>query len=203
MKKTIDLDQWMTSFIQEIEDHTKYLNGLDTAIGDGDHGDNMNIGVTKLDEYIDMHIKSSKRTLEDAKELFSIMSVVFLSNIEGASGPLYAAAFKRMAEVWDEEDYSLSQIIKAGAEAIANLGEAEFGDKTMLDVWHKIPELIEADELTNEKIDQLVADTENRLAVWGRASYFGPRSIGHIDPGAQSSAYFFKALIRGLETIRG
>ena len=199
MEKTMNLDRWMTSFIQEIEDQTEYLNGLDTAIGDGDHGDNMNIGVTKLDEYIDMHVKSSKRTLEDPKELFNIMSVVFLSNIEGASGPLYAAAFKQMAEVWNNDDYSLSQIIEAGAEAIATLGEAEFGDKTMLDVWYKIPELIEEDRLTKEKIDRLVADTENRLAVWGRASYFGPRSIGHIDPGAQSSAYFFKAMIEAIE----
>ena len=198
MKKTINLNQWMATFINKIKEEKKYLNGLDTAIGDGDHGDNMDLGVTKLEEYIEMHVKSSEENLDDPKELFNIMSVVFLSNIEGASGPLYAAAFKQMAEVW-EEDHSLSQIIKAGAEAISTLGEAQFGDKTMLDVWDKIPELIEAENLTKENIEQLVADTENRLAVWGRASYYGPRSVGHLDPGAQSSAYFFEAMLDAIE----
>ena len=65
--------------------------------------------------------------------------------------------------------------------------------------WDKIPELIEAENLTKENIEQLVADTENRLAVWGRASYYGPRSVGHLDPGAQSSAYFFEAMLDAIE----
>lgn len=199
MKTNINLNKWMDLFIEKILDHTVYLNGLDTAIGDGDHGDNMKNGVLKLESYIQMHLESSDRKIEDPKELLNIMSVLFLSNIEGASGPLYAAAFKNMAEIWENDGVPLNEIIQAGSEGIKRLGHAEVGEKTMLDVWCGVYELIENNMLTIDNVQKEVLFTKDKEAKKGRASYFGERSIGHIDPGAQSSGYFFEAMIEALE----
>lgn len=198
MKSDINLNNWMASFIGKIISQTDYLNGLDTAIGDGDHGDNMRSGVLKLKSYIQMHMDSSDRNIENPKELLNIMSVLFLSNIDGASGPLYAAAFKNMAQIWDNEEVPLNEIILSGVEGIKKIGHCEVGDKTMLDVWHGVYELLTNESLTIEGIQKQVLNTKNTLAKKGRASYFGDRSIGHIDPGAQSSGYFFEAMVESV-----
>lgn len=199
MKADIKLDKWINSFIKKIMSNTEYLNGLDTAIGDGDHGDNIHTGVIKLNSYIQLHVESSDRNVENPKELFNIMSVLFLSNIEGASGPLYAAAFKNMAQSWDIDGISLSEIILSGIEGIKKIGHCEVGDKTMLDVWYGVYKLLKDNSLTKEGIQDQVKNTKDKLAKKGRASYFGERSIGHIDPGAQSSGYFFEAMVESVE----
>lgn len=198
MKSNINLKVCIDRFIEKLLTNTDYLNGLDTAIGDGDHGDNMKDGALKLNSYIKMHIESSDNTIDDPKELFNIMSVVFLSNINGASGPLYAAAFKNMSQVWNDHS-ELKDVVKSGIEGIQRIGNCEVGDKTMLDVWDGVYKLLEKHELNIENVQELVEDTKDRIAKKGRASYFGDRSIGHIDPGAQSSGYFFEAMLEALK----
>lgn len=198
MKSEISLSKWINSFIEKITQNTEYLDGLDTSIGDGDHGTNMNKGVKKLKSYIQLHVDSSNENIEKPKELFNIMSVLFLSNIEGASGPLYAVAFKNMAQKWDDEDVSLSQVVLAGIKGIKKIGHCEIKDKTMLDVWNGVYNQLENDNLTKEGIHKEVENTKDMLAKKGRASYFRDRSIGHIDPGAQSSGYFFEAMLESI-----
>jgi len=199
MISDINLNKWMKNFINKITVNTNYLNGLDTAIGDGDHGDNMRNGVLKLQSYIKMQRESSDKETENAKDLFNIMSVLFLSNIDGASGPLYAAAFKNMADSWDNEEVSLSEILFSGINGIKRIGHCKVGDKTMLDVWHGVYNQLDNGTLTVNKIQEEVQNTKSMLAKKGRASYFGDRSIGHIDPGAQSSGYFFEAMVESVE----
>lgn len=198
MKANINLKTCIDNFIDKILINYDYLNGLDTAIGDGDHGDNMKEGALKLKSYIEMHVESTESDIFDPKELFNIMSVLFLSNINGASGPLYAAAFKNMAQAWDEETL-LSSVIKSGSKGIKRIGHCEVGDKTMLDVWESVYELLENKDLKINDIQKLVENTKDKVAKKGRASYFGDRSIGHIDPGAQSSGYFFEAMLEAVE----
>lgn len=198
MKSCINIHSWIDIFMQKILSKVDYLNGLDTAIGDGDHGDNMKKGVLKLDSYIEMYVNSSDEDFENPKDLFNIMSVLFLSNINGASGPLYAAAFKNMSQTWEEKT-SLNEIILSGLNGIKKIGHCEAGDKTMLDVWQGVYELLIDNSLTIEEIQKQVLNTKDKIAKKGRASYFGERSIGHIDPGAQSSGYFFEAMLESIE----
>lgn len=195
MKEKIDLKIWIDEFTEEILNNVEYLNGLDTAIGDGDHGTNMKNGVTKLSEYITMDVDSGVNSVQNPKELFNAMSVLFLTNTSGASGPLYAAAFKSMSNSWDEET-SLEEIVYSGVIGIKNIGHCDVGDKTMFDVWHGVHELLQKDNLTVESIDKIADSTENMQAKKGRASFFYKRSLGHIDPGAKSSSYFFKAMLK-------
>lgn len=199
MGKNINVISWLENFVNKVLAFTDNLNGLDTAIGDGDHGDNMRKGVLELNTYIQTQLESLEKDSENPQELFNTMSSIFLRNIEGASGPLYAAAFKNMAECWDNEDSSLNDVILSGSEGIKRIGHCEVGDKTMFDVWRGVYDLLENKTLTTYKVQEQVLDTKDMLAKKGRASYFGDRSIGHIDPGAQSSGYFFEALIESIE----
>lgn len=197
MKLNVNYNRWIGIFIQKILAHVDYLNGLDTAIGDGDHGDNMKKGVLELNSYIEMHSQSTGNNFENPEDLFRVMSVIFLSNVHGASGPLYAAAFKNMSDAWIKEK-SLDEIISSGMNGMKKIGHCELGDKTMLDVWLGIYELVKDGNLEIREIQQLVENTKEQMAKKGRASYFGDRSIGHIDPGAQSSGYFFEAMLESV-----
>src|SRR5699024_7203999 len=179
--------------------YKEYLNGLDTAIGDGDHGDNMEKGVLELNSYIQIHLESLEKNRNNPQELLNIMSIIFLSNISGASGPLYSTAFKNMSDCWKDEDTSLTDIILCGCEGIKRIGSCELGDKTMYDVWYGVYLLLKEGSLTTKNIKQQVLETKDKLAKKGRASYFGERSVGHIDPGAQSSGYFFEAMLESIE----
>lgn len=199
MHKNIDVIRWLEIFVNKTLAYKEYLNGLDTAIGDGDHGDNMEKGVLELNIYIQTHLESLEKNRKNPQELLNIMSIIFLSNINGASGPLYSAAFKSMSDCWNNENFSLSDIVLCGCEGIKRVGNCELGDKTMYDVWYGVYHVLKEEELTVEKIEQQVLATKEKLAKKGRASYFGERSIGHIDPGAQSSGYFFEAMLESIE----
>lgn len=199
MEKNIDVIRWLESFVNKILAYKEYLNGLDTAIGDGDHGDNMEKGVLELNSYIQIHLESLEKNRNNPQELLNIMSIIFLSNISGASGPLYSAAFKNMSDCWEDENTSLNDIILCGCEGIKRIGSCELGDKTMYDVWYGVYLLLKEDSLTTKNIQQQVLETKDKLAKKGRASYFGERSVGHIDPGAQSSGYFFEAMLEAIE----
>lgn len=199
MGKNIDIIRWLESFVNKILAYKEYLNGLDTAIGDGDHGDNMEKGVLELNSYIQIHLESLEKNRNNPQELLNIMSIIFLSNISGASGPLYSTAFKNMSDCWKDEDTSLTDIILCGCEGIKRIGSCELGDKTMYDVWYGVYLLLKEGSLTTKNIQQQVLETKDKLAKKGRASYFGERSVGHIDPGAQSSGYFFEAMLESIE----
>lgn len=188
MNKTDRWIKWMTLFGETITAHKDDLNQLDSAIGDGDHGSNMDRGVKAVKEKIDQN------SYTDLTDLLKDIGMSLVSKVGGASGPLYGSAFISMAKVSKESGDSPS-LFAAGLEGITKRGKAEPGEKTMVDVWHPVINALENEGLTQSTIDDALESTKEMKATKGRASYLGDRSIGHIDPGAQSSAYLFSTLL--------
>lgn len=185
--------KWMQLFNEKIQDQKDYLSGLDTPIGDGDHGANMARGMAAAVENL------AAKDFASAAEVFQAVSMQLISKVGGASGPLYGSAFMGMAKA-EKDGKDLLEVIQAGLDMIQKRGKAVPGEKTMVDVWSGIPVSLQSGDLTREKIGSLVEATKDLKATKGRASYVGERSIGHIDPGSASSGLLFEAL---LETEAG
>lgn len=174
-----------------------YLNILDKAIGDGDHGNNMAIGfetaLEDIENLDDTHSASVVlKTLGDA----------FAENVGGAAGPLYAIAFKRAGIACASlHEFTIDSVIiglEAAISGIQKRGRAEVGDKTMLDVLVPVCNsfkeskeedltLFQAMTKASKTAKEAAEATKDLQAAKGRASYLGIRSIGHLDPGAVSS----------------
>lgn len=182
------ISHWIELFGEKITKNKEKLNQLDTAIGDGDHGSNLTRGAAALKE------KAAESSYDNLSDLFQDIGMTLVSKIGGASGPLYGSAFIEMAKkARDTEE--IGEILEAGLEGIQKRGKADVGEKTMVDEWAPVIEHIKSGSLTNEIIQESLEKTKDMKATKGRASYLGDRSIGHIDPGAQSSAYLFEALL--------
>lgn len=188
--------QWLQAFAAEIERNKEYLTELDAAIGDADHGINMERGfkkaIAQLPSVADKDIGTILKTF----------SMALISNVGGASGPLYGTLFLRAStavagkqELTDEDIVSLLQ---AGLDGVIQRGKAQLGDKTMLDVLSPAvatfqqavgegKNTLEAMQESVAAAEQGMKDTIPMLAKKGRASYLGERSVGHQDPGATSS----------------
>lgn len=191
---TNDIQVWLQDFAATIEKNKDYLSELDTPIGDGDHGNNMHRGMT---EYL---VVSKGNEPSSIANSFKVLAMALISKVGGASGPLYGSAFMNMAkaakdlsEITTTEE--LISILTAGFDGIKNRGKAELGDKTMLDVWGPSITLLKEGRFSSQEIEQLKEQTKDLQAKKGRASYLGERSIGHIDPGAASSALLFQTLL--------
>ncbi|MBE6184080.1 dihydroxyacetone kinase subunit L [Bacillus ginsengihumi] len=182
---------WLEVFAKKVQENKAYLSELDSAIGDGDHGSNMGRGVKAMEEKLK---EGGYSTIQD---VFKLSSMTLLSKVGGASGPLYGSAFIAMAKQAGNDEQDLLSILKAGLEGIKKRGKAVRGEKTMIDVWEPVIEALERGTLTKKTIEEAVKQTKDMKATKGRASYLGERSIGHIDPGAASSGYFFDALLEG------
>lgn len=180
---------WLLAFAGKLKEQKEYLSELDTAIGDGDHGTNMARGAKAMEE------KISGKEFPSVQDIFKTVSMALLSTVGGASGPLYGSAFMGMAKQMANDENDVASIFKAGLEGIQKRGKAVTGEKTMVDVWVPVIEALEAGQLTKETIQEAVNSTKDMKATKGRASYLGDRSIGHIDPGATSSGYFFETLL--------
>lgn len=179
-------------FIQLAEtfaEQEAHLTKLDRAIGDGDHGVNMLRGFKALPNQIDD---------SSMAQLFKSTGMTLMSQIGGASGPLYGFSFVKMSQVVDE-DFSKEQlpnVLEAFAEAVAQRGKVERGEKTMFDVIDRAREAVaNGERVTLEILQGYAQDTVDLEATKGRAAYFKEESIGHMDPGAQSSVYILNALI--------
>ncbi len=166
LRKTLEL------FNQKIQDKKDYLSELDTPIGDGDHGNNMARGMDAV---------MAADLSGDLPDIFKATAMALISKVGGASGPLYGTAMMEMMKA-SKESNDPEILLKAAIEGIKKRGNSTEGEKTMLDLW--IP-----------AVENLVEKTKDIKATKGRASYVGDRSIGHIDPGAMSSAYFFESLL--------
>ena len=184
----IQAQAWLASFATTILDHKAELNELDTAIGDGDHGTNMTRGVTQIQTVL-------QTSLPDLSTLLKQVAFAFISKVGGASGPLYGTAFLDMSNAAKQQSAELADLIQTGAAGIQRRGQAQVGDKTMLDVWQPVAQALAANQLTSQKIDTYLQATRDLVAKKGRASYLEERSRGHLDPGAQSSDYLFQTLL--------
>lgn len=182
------IKKWMYLFNGKVQENHVYLSDLDTPIGDGDHGANMARGMKAVIETLEAN------EYAQVADVFKAVSMQLLSKIGGASGPLYGSAFMGLTKAYSDE-ITTADLLKAGLEMIQKRGKAEVGEKTMVDVWAKVIADIEANELSIESIRAAVEATREMRATKGRASYVGERSVGHIDPGSQSSGYLFEAMI--------
>ncbi|OTQ75478.1 MULTISPECIES: dihydroxyacetone kinase subunit DhaL [unclassified Gilliamella] len=191
MLDTKNVLNWLNDFADVIQKNKTYLSELDTPIGDGDHGNNMNRGVIAMQTEF---AKTSPNTISD---VFRITAMALMGNIGGASGPLYGSAFMEMAKAAKETN-ELPTIIQAGLNGIIKRGKAVCGEKTMVDVWAPVSKSLLENQLTQQVIDSAVESTKPMMATKGRASYLAQRSIDHLDPGSVSSGFLFTAMLRNI-----
>ncbi|GDY32653.1 dihydroxyacetone kinase subunit DhaL [Gandjariella thermophila] len=192
---------WVRAIAAAIAGQVDYLTLLDAAIGDADHGVNMHRGFT-----------AALADLEDPRDrtagdvLVRVGNHLF-ANVGGAAGPLYGAAFRAIGKALDEPVADSKQLLAAFAEglaAIQRLGAAVPGDKTIVDAY--TPAMAAFDQALSAGASLATAAaraadaaeagmraTTPLQARKGRASYLGPRSMGHQDPGATSTALIFRA----------
>lgn len=175
-------------FSEKIIDNKEYLSELDTPIGDGDHGGNMVRGVKALQESL------AEDEFDSAADVFKTAAKALMGKVGGASGPLYGSAFLQISKAL-ADGADLLEALEAGRGGITKRGKSSVGDKTMVDVWTPALELLADGDVSTDDLAQLAEDTKELKAKKGRASYLGDRSVGHIDPGAMSSVYFFQALV--------
>jgi len=168
------------------------LNELDTAIGDGDHGTNMNRGAEAITTAFD------KKNPESLTDLYKATAFAMIQKVGGASGPLYGTAFLDMSKAVKTDNLELGDLIQIGADGLKRRGESDAGMKTMIDVWQPVSDALKAGNFNQKVIDDALENVKNLVATKGRASYLEEKSKGHIDPGAQSSAYLFESLIEVL-----
>jgi phosphoenolpyruvate---glycerone phosphotransferase subunit DhaL len=185
---------WMKRYAAEIKEHREELVRLDAAIGDGDHGTNMDRGMSNVME----RLQGSEQP--DAGAVLKTVSMALVSKVGGAAGPLYGTLFLRMAaglEGHSETDLAgYAAAWRRGLEGVQARGKAEAGDKTMVDALIPAVEALEdASELDSglreaaEGARRGMEATIPMIARKGRASYLGERSKDHQDPGATSSFY--------------
>ena len=179
---------------------SEHLTALDQAIGDGDHGINMKRGLENVLTDLDNII--AKPTAEALKSV----GMTMVMKVGGASGPLYGTLAMTLGMEWppnDELDSAkLGQMLAASIEALKKRGKADLGAKTMLDVLAPVQQALEANKSMAEisAIAQQAAEaTIPMKATRGRASFLGDRSIGHMDPGACSSALMIQTICQLLE----
>ncbi|MGO5461914.1 dihydroxyacetone kinase subunit DhaL [Lactobacillus amylovorus] len=188
MTLTVDtLTTWMSKFAEKVETNKQFLSDLDTPIGDGDHGFNMDRGMKAVEEKL-----ATKPA--DVTSGFKIIAMALISTVGGASGPLYGTAFLEMAKKSTTTN-DIGELLDAALVGIEMRGGAKPGDKTMVDVWNALVPDVKNGILTENRITEAVAATKDMIARKGRASYLGERSKGHVDPGSQSSGYLFEALL--------
>ena len=198
---------WFKKAAYYMAENKNELHLLDAAIGDGDHGINMDRGFSALIREIPEieHLCLG--------EILRRAGMVLLSNIGGASGPLYGTLFlKGAATIGDSEALDaegLLTFLDVGVAGLAARGRTEENEKTMYDVWAPVlreyKKCLEAGMSLDKILEVCVTAAESgmnatipMLALKGRASYLGERSIGHQDPGATSSYYLIVALYESI-----
>lgn len=185
--------RWLNDFGERVQENKQLLSDLDQAIGDGDHGINMARGLSELKKAF------TEKEPADLKDVFKTAGMTMVSKVGGASGPLYGTAFLNMSKAVDSETIDaegLTKVIEAGLEGIEKRGKSHAGEKTMIDVWEPVVNALHQEDLTDDVVEAALQKTKDLKATKGRASYLGERSIGHLDPGAYSSALLFHAMLQ-------
>jgi dihydroxyacetone kinase-like protein len=197
------LDRWIREFAHRVSEQKDLLTDLDSAIGDADHGSNLDRGLTAVVAALD-----AGSPPPGAAGLLKSVGMTMVSTVGGASGPLYGTLFLRMAtaagdvEVLDGPGFG--KALRAGLEGVVARGKAVAGDKTMFDALAPGCDALDRELAAGAPIGDALAAaavaadagrdaTTPMLARKGRASYLGERSIGHQDPGATSVALLVAA----------
>lgn len=197
---------WLRDFASTIHDNAAYLTQLDSAIGDADHGINMDRGFKAVVAVLD------ETTFDSVDELMKKTGMTLVSKVGGASGPLYGTFFLRFGAALAGAEVtpaSVGEALHAGVGGILARGKAELGDKTMYDAWAPALDAYDAAVAGGSDLAgalRAAADaaatgrdaTTPLVARKGRASYLGERSAGHQDPGATSTALLVESAARSL-----
>jgi dihydroxyacetone kinase-like protein len=199
-----DVLEYLKKAAELLNENREYLTELDSAIGDADHGINMDRGFQT--------VLKNLPTLE-GKDIGAILKAVgmyLVSTVGGASGPLYGTAFIQagtaLAGKFEIDEQDILKAMQAALDGIIMRGKAERGDKTMIDAIAPAIEslkkslsngtdFVEALEEATRAAEEGMKSTIPMLAKKGRASYLGERSIGHQDPGATSSYLLIKLML--------
>jgi phosphoenolpyruvate---glycerone phosphotransferase subunit DhaL len=197
--------RWMREMAGDIHDQRDFLTQLDAAIGDADHGINMDRGFAAALAKLEAEPDGAPGDLLEAVGTTLVLSV------GGAAGPLYGSAIRQMGRALDGsktfDPEGLLVLLRAGLEEVRRLGAAQMGDKTIVDALTPAIEAYErglrsgddfpeAASRAHAAAEEGMRATVPLQARKGRASYLGPRSVGHQDPGATSTALLFGALER-------
>jgi phosphoenolpyruvate---glycerone phosphotransferase subunit DhaL len=198
---------WMQRYGAKVKQQREELVRLDTAIGDGDHGTNMDRGMTNALERLGADEQP------DAGAVLKTVAMALVSKVGGAAGPLYGTLFLRMAAGLEgQAEIDLAGYAAAwrrGLEGVEARGKAEAGDKTMFDALAPACDAYDAVVADGAGLAAALAAAAQAaeagrdatiplLARKGRASYLGERSVGHQDPGATSTALLIGAAVRAV-----
>ena len=192
--------RWIEAVAAEVAARKSELTALDRAIGDGDHGENLDRGfqavLGKLDSLDEQATPGA---------VLKLVATTLISTVGGAAGPLYGTAFLKGAMAAGDRDEldaaALVEVLTAARDGIVARGKAEPNDKTMVDAWTPA---VEAASTAGGDVRAVLyvaaaaaaegaAATEPLVAHKGRASYLGERAIGPRDPGAESTALVLRA----------
>jgi phosphoenolpyruvate---glycerone phosphotransferase subunit DhaL len=194
---------WIAEIATVVAAQRDHLTQLDAAIGDADHGINLARGFTAV------HAALAETDTPTPGSVLMLTGSTLISKVGGASGPLYGTAFRRAAKALgdrtDADLPALAEALEAALAGVKKLGAASEGEKTMVDTLapavsafsKAVSEGMAAPEALAALTDAADAGAHNTIsmqALKGRASYLGPRSVGHEDPGAASAALMLHAL---------
>jgi dihydroxyacetone kinase-like protein len=194
---------WLERLADAVSENAGELTKLDAAIGDADHGTNLDRGFKAVRQ------KALSQDSADAAALFRQTGMALIGSVGGAGGPLYGTFFMRMSQAAAGKEgltaEDLRDLLKAGLEGVVQRGKASPGEKTMVDALTPAVEALDgalsAGRDGPEALEEAAAAAERgaeatipMVARKGRASYLGERSAGHKDPGATSSALMVRTL---------
>jgi dihydroxyacetone kinase-like protein len=202
---------WLGEVATRLEAERDFLTQLDAAIGDADHGVNMHRGFTAVMARI------ADVQAATPGQLLKITGRTFVSTVGGAAGPLYGTAFLQAGETLGERQRFgprlLLDALRASLDGVQRVGAASVGDKTMVDALTPALAAYELELRMGGSLETAVSGAREAAAEGmrgtipmqarkGRASYLGPRSVGHQDPGATSTSLMFAALEQAVVTDR-
>lgn len=193
---------WIQTAALLISKNAAMLTALDTAIGDGDHGENMMRGFKAIEKKLD-----AAGAITDLSAMFKLVGMTLLSSVGGAAGPLYGGFFLALSKASAGKEKlskaELGEVLTEGLADIQRRGKAQLGDKTMVDALSPALDAYRASadgdiaKATHNAVEQAHQSAEATIPLQarkGRASYLAERSIGHQDPGATSSWLLLQAL---------
>ncbi|MEQ1955653.1 dihydroxyacetone kinase subunit DhaL [Mesorhizobium sp. CN2-181] len=194
----IDLPALIAAVADTVSAHADELTALDQAIGDGDHGLNMKRGFEA--------VRAETATLAEKPlpDALKAIGTKLVMTVGGASGPLFGTLFLALGKELPAEPgrAELAAAFGKAVDAVAARGKSQAGQKTMLDVLYPVQAALAAGKTGAEIADagDAAAETTKPMkAIRGRASFLGDRSIGHVDPGARSSALIVRIVTETLE----
>ncbi len=198
------LAAWIQEFARLVHEQRDELTRLDAAIGDADHGSNLDRGLSAAVTALDAGSPA------DPAAVLKTVATTLIRTVGGASGPLYGTFFLRASgAIGTGDGAGLAAAMRAGLDGVAARGRAEPGDKTMLDALGPACDALDGALAAGSPLEEALRAaaagaargrdaTVPMIARKGRASYLGERSAGHQDPGATSTALLMEAAATAL-----